>query len=424
MTVRLNEPQQPCGDSSSSEEKDARWPAHIAKELAGSIQTMVSDTIRQSRLSNTSSDIRLVDRSDILYTEKVLGSGAFSQVVSVICKDGRRYACKHLKKELMDKTDGFKLAISEMASEAHMMASFDHPNILRIRGWSRNGIASLEDGYHNSFFLLFDVLDETLETRIERWRLHEIAGVRDPSLYLQKIHTMTEIASAIEYLHSRGVIFRDLKPNNIGFINNRVQLFDFGLSRELPSLDTTIPFEMSGKVGTLRYMANEVAMHQPYNLSADVFSFAVVCYEMLSLQKPYDGWTRDMHTTLVCGRGMRPDTVNCLCPIPLEMRILLDHCWHADPASRPSISQVLVQLEVFREQQLQLLESQQRQLRVAQQLEAQRIVQEEAVARALQIELAYQLAPCAPHKPGSIGADSMETMDTAVLSADSIDLFY
>jgi serine/threonine protein kinase len=68
------------------------------------------------------------------------------------------------------------------------------------------------------------------------------------SLYLEKLGVCVEIASALAYLHSKCVIFRDLKPNNIGFLNGRVQLFDFGLSRELPSLNLEEPFEMSGKV--------------------------------------------------------------------------------------------------------------------------------------------------------------------------------
>jgi serine/threonine protein kinase len=115
--------------------------------------------------------------------------------------------------------------------------------------------------------------------------------------------------------------------------------------------------------------APEVACHQKYNLSADVYSFAMVAYEMCSLQKPFDGWTRDMHSNLVCERGMRPDTTlvaTTLLPdaassttyhrIPLEMRVLLEHAWSEDPSKRPSVTQITSQVQLLREQQLLLLE--------------------------------------------------------------------
>jgi len=406
----------------TSEQQYYRWPSHLAKNMADSIHGLVRDTLVQSRLFPQVDNIRLARKDEVVHVEKVLGNGAFSQVTSVICKDGKRYACKHLKRELMDRPEEFRIAASELACEAHMLAAFDHPNILKIRGWSYNGIASFEEGFHNSFFLLLDVLDETLETRIDRWRMQGLINANDPSLYLQKLHIMSGIASALKYLHERGVVFRDLKPNNIGFIGNQVQLFDFGLSRELPTLNSSIPFEMSGKVGTLRYMATEVAMNHPYNISADVFSFAMVSYELLSLQKPYDGWTRDMHTALVCEGGLRPDTSNCACPIPMETSMLLELAWHADPTRRPSMDQIISQLEVLKGQQLVIIESKHLELQVAQHLEAQRISHEESIARAYCIDMAYKLAPSPLEKyERRYSKESFETIETTSLSSDSMD---
>lgn len=411
------------GESSSELQRHPRWPAHIAKNMASSIHGIVRDTLRQSRLLPRGETIQLARKEDILHTEKLLGTGAFSEVASVVCSDGKRYACKHLKQELMHRPEEFRMAASELACEAHMLSSFDHPNILKIRGWSYNGISSFDEGCHDSFFLLLDVLDETLEDRIDRWRRNPLVHYNDSSVYLQKLHIMSEIASALEYLHARGVVFRDLKPNNIGFLGNKVQLFDFGLSRELPTLDTSAAFEMSGKVGTLRYMANEVALNLPYNIAADVFSFAMVSYELLSLQKPYDGWTRDMHTSLVCERGLRPDTTNCVCPIPVEMSLILQLAWHGDYTKRPTMSQIATQLDVFTEQQLVILESQQLELQVAQHLEAHRRSQEECAARAICIDLAYRLAPVAPRKHGRrVSDESIETIETTSLSSESTDM--
>ena len=177
-------------------------------------------------------------------------------------------------------------------------------------------------------------------------------------------------------------------------------------------------------------MANEVALCRPYNVSADVFSFAMVSYEMLSLQKPYDGWTREMHTQLVCHGGVRPDTSNCVCPIPLEMTLLLQLAWHQNSSQRPTTDQIVSQLSVFTEQQHLLLQKQRLELQVAQQqLETQRRTQQELAAaveaannRTFYIDMNYQMAPLAPRKMSrQLSDNSIGTIETTSLSSDSMD---
>jgi len=389
-----------------------RWPDRFAKYISDKVHQQVQQMLGESRLTrNNDNDIHLVQPDEIFSVDRVLGSGAFSKVSAVTTKDGRTYACKHLQQKLMEKPDDFQLAAAELAFEAHILSSFDHPNILKIRGWATNGIASFESGKHDSFFLMLDLLDETLDQRIIRWRELELNLLRNDSnatgsspnlilddnisiersfydqnfghhnhlqqnvintnlkhqtLYFEKIRIMTEIASALDYIHAQGVIFRDLKPQNIGFSaeTNSVQIFDFGLSRELPSLDTTVPFSMSGKVGTLRYMAPEVALNQAYNVSADVYSWAIVSYELLSLEKPFDGWTRDLHADLVCTRGLRPETNNTLHPISTDMRLILDQAWNPIPSNRITTSQICVQLQCLMSNQLAYITKQQHKLRM------------------------------------------------------------
>jgi serine/threonine protein kinase len=454
-----------------------RWSSSAARRMADCIHNEVKDMIAHSRLCRKSDGIALVQREDLEIGE-LLGRGAFSEVHSVQIRRGRntttsctaadddnnriksssnnnnnnattlpnnnnstssnnqKYAMKHLKFKLMSQPENFRLAAAELAVEAHMLASFDHPNILKIRGWAANGVASFTEGGHDSFFLLLDSLDETLDVRINRWQLdmeqlqlaaisqqqqqqrqqqqqqqqqrhpqssrHHSGGsffdvwrrfahmpdehehhqqhhlqqqqqqqqqlldsiMSDPALqrlYLEKLNVCVEIASALSYLHEHGVIFRDLKPNNIGFLNGRVQLFDFGLSRELPyhggacggGCDLTQPFEMSGKVGTLRYMAVEVACHQPYNVAADVYSWAMVCYEVLTAEKPFGGWTRDMHASLVCGRGARPELDSPF--IPTNMRHLLQVSWSQQAHLRPPMDAIVQRVRMLEEQHLLLL---------------------------------------------------------------------
>lgn len=358
-------PQQFYTDDTLSTMKVCRWPQHIAMSIAGEIHDGVSDMLSQSRLMRQTNGIQLMRRDDFALLD-LIGEGAFSQVRRVVTRNGQHYACKQLKLSLMSRPDSFKTAATELAYEAHMLSSFDHPHILKIRGWTWNGISSFEDGRHDSFFLLLDILDETLEQRIEHW-IHQDQQLRISSQqimyknnvlqhqYREKLQALTDIALALDYIHKRGVIFRDLKPANIGFKNNRVQLFDFGLSRELPTLDTSVPFEMSGKVGTIRYMAPEVVLHLPYTISADVYSWSMVAYEMLSLDKPYDGWSPAMHEDFVCNKGIRPDVFQCRQSIPMEMVLLLQNAWDGLPQRRPTFCQISMQLNLLQEKERLLL---------------------------------------------------------------------
>lgn len=256
--------------------EQALWPQHVARRITDQIHSDVKVMVSNSRLVRKCESIMLVLKSEI-DVDCLLGQGAFSEVHRVRhCNkygDCKTYAMKHLKPKLISQPENFRLAAAELAVEAHMLASFDHPNIIKIHGWAANGVASFAEGRNDSFFLLLDCLDETLDQRITTWtqqqavwraqeELYEqqshqiqssfVAGMwrrlslghfHEPELgagplleqrkqqeehralrhqhqeqvLLEKLGISTEIASALNYLHEKGVIFRDLKPNNIGF---------------------------------------------------------------------------------------------------------------------------------------------------------------------------------------------------------------
>ncbi len=99
-----------------------------------------------------------------------------------------------------------------------------------------------------------------------------------------------QIAAGLKYLHSHNIIFRDLKPANIGFdVRGDVKIFDFGLARIMPDdgCPYTDRFLMSG-AGSPRYMSPEcLTLGESYNMKADIYSFAIILWEMLSASRPY-----------------------------------------------------------------------------------------------------------------------------------------
>eukprot|EP00568_Trieres_chinensis_P009063 CAMPEP_0183314746 /NCGR_PEP_ID=MMETSP0160_2-20130417/49439_1 /TAXON_ID=2839 ORGANISM="Odontella Sinensis, Strain Grunow 1884" /NCGR_SAMPLE_ID=MMETSP0160_2 /ASSEMBLY_ACC=CAM_ASM_000250 /LENGTH=93 /DNA_ID=CAMNT_0025480145 /DNA_START=1 /DNA_END=279 /DNA_ORIENTATION=- len=89
----------------------------------------------------------------------------------------------------------------------------------------------------------------------------------------------------MEYLHENRIVFRDLKPQNIGFDDkNKVKIFDFGIARKLDPGDEKHP---TGNTGTLRYMAPEVAKCKNYGLEVDVYSFGMLLWEICKWKKPF-----------------------------------------------------------------------------------------------------------------------------------------
>jgi serine/threonine protein kinase len=148
-------------------------------------------------------------------------------------------------------------------------------------------------------------------------------------------------------LHSLGIIYRDLKPENIGVdVLGVTQLFDFGLARVLDDKsknhDGTY-YNMSMCCGTIRYMSPEVALAQPYNLSADVYSMGVLLWHILEVEVPFkDCTSKDDFFARVLKKGLRPK-INKECPSSVSK--IFQSCWSVDLHQRMSMNDMAGQLE-------------------------------------------------------------------------------
>jgi serine/threonine protein kinase len=95
------------------------------------------------------------------------------------------------------------------------------------------------------------------------------------------------VAKGLAYVHSRGILYRDLNPQNIGFDEyGVVRIFDFGLAREADAQGQIR--HMTGAAGTPRYMSPECAKSESCSFPSDVRSFAILFCEILTLQKPFE----------------------------------------------------------------------------------------------------------------------------------------
>lgn len=267
---------------------------------------------------------------------------------------GRKFVVKYIKRKLLRKPKEFKQAVLDMEKEAKILSLLDNDYIVQLRGIAKGGTAALSSGRFDDFFLIMDRLDTTLDQRIGEWKEQDVV-VSDPQRIQSVLTFGHQLALALNHLHSHRLIFRDLKPNNVGLLKcavtgtEKVQLFDFGLCRALPlssssgSDDQDECFHLS-MAGTMRYMAPEVMDYEPeYNTKADVYSWAVTLYEMLALRKPYGEIIR--HTQfqeIICGLGKRPFLGDL--NLPAAIQELLNDSWCASISQRLTMQKVLDRL--------------------------------------------------------------------------------
>jgi len=149
-------------------------------------------------------------------------------------------------------------------------------------------------------------------------------------------------ARGMAYLHSGSppVLHRDLKSANLVLDESyTAKVCDFGLSR-LKAQERS----MTGNCGTVQWMAPEVLANLSYNEKADVFSYGIILWELLSRECPYDGMSPIQCALAVLNRDKRPE-IPKWCPPPLHA--LIKSCTKKDPAQRPSFDQILLALDAM-----------------------------------------------------------------------------
>jgi len=227
--------------------------------------------------------------------------------------------------------------LARFTREAQTLASLNHPNIATIHGIEEVPAASGSPGPGSRALVMELVEGEDLSAHI----------ARGPIPIAEALPILRQMAEALEEAHEHGIVHRDLKPANVKVTSGgKVKVLDFGLAKAMdpgesspsnqnithsPTLSRHAT-EAGIILGTAAYMSPEQARGKPVDRRADIWSFGVVAYEMLTGSRLFTGET--VSDTLAAVLRADPDWTALPSDTPAGLRRLLLRCLKKDPRAR------------------------------------------------------------------------------------------
>ncbi|KAI9396742.1 hypothetical protein POPTR_004G179514v4 [Populus trichocarpa] len=309
------------------------WPYEETEQLREALAKEVSkiEDHEQFRIKcdtnhvaipNDGTDVWEIDPKYLKFENKV-ASGSYGDLYKgTYCS--QEVAIKILKPERVN-SDLQK----EFAQEVYIMRKVRHKNVVQFIGACTKppSLCIVTEFMHGGS--VYDYL-------------HKQRGVfKLPNL----LKVAIDVSKGMDYLHQNNIIHRDLKGANLLMDENEVvKVADFGVARV--KAQTGI---MTAETGTYRWMAPEVIEHKPYDHKADVFSFGIVLWELLTGKIPYEYLTPLQAAVGVVQKGLRPTIPKNTQP---KLAELLEKCWQQDPALRPDFSEIIEILQQIAKEQV------------------------------------------------------------------------
>jgi len=214
--------------------------------------------------------------------------------------------------------------VERVMREAQAVARLNHPSVLTLYELGEDG---------RSAYLVSELIDGATLTEMQRQGLLSDRDVGEAAV---------DLSDALEHAHSRGVVHRDIKPQNVLLAadDRRAKLMDFGIARVLDGAGITATGDI---VGTLAYMAPEQAEGDDAGPPADVYSLALTLYEAWSGENP-NARSTPAATARAIGEPVSP-LAELRPDLPTELCDAIDACLEADPELRPPLEELSTAVE-------------------------------------------------------------------------------
>ena len=263
----------------------------------------------------------LDDRYEILET---IGEGGMALVFRALDHRLNRYVAVKIMREEMAEDEEFR---RRFCAESHAVAMLSNPNIVAVYDVSHSD--------EREYIVMELISGITLKQYMDK------KGALD---WKEVVHFSKQITRALSHAHERGIIHRDIKPQNIMLLRDgTLKVADFGIA----ALENEV-YENNGQtIGSIHYIAPEQARGNSPDARSDIYSLGVVMYEMLTGRLPYTGST--LAEIAVKHMNAKPELPRSIQPsIPEELESITLKAMNADISERyQTAAELLAALDDF-----------------------------------------------------------------------------
>lgn len=216
-------------------------------------------------------------------------------------------------------------AKARFLQEARMAGNIEHENIIRIHDYGE------EQG--RPYIVMEFLVGEDLRHAIRDGHTGDLAN---------KLRIAKDVARALEYVHSKKIVHRDIKPDNVHIdASGKVKLMDFGIARSEGLSLTRAGFAL----GTPYYMAPELVLGQMATDQVDIYAFGILLFELLTGKKPIEGDTVERLFYMILNEPLNTEPLR-EAGLPDEIVALVLHCTAKKAEDRPhSFHEVIAELD-------------------------------------------------------------------------------